>query len=246
MEKLGISNKAIILGRGVTEIKENDVVVDYRLNPASENRVSAMAAYYQRHESAFRSKDSIIVASGGYARLAGGQTPPPNNHREGRKMADLLISYGVPHGLIETEINSGSTTENFQYIIEEGFFQKTVFDATNPLILVASKPHGQERGAPLARVGFGIEDWAGVGVLIAEAEPLVTRIKERIGGLATNISIQEIQPQPYSVDDMAAVGERFEELIATKADLAKLALGLGTDSRHFPLLMSTTDVMQAV
>jgi hypothetical protein len=245
MERLATTNKAIILGRGVDEIKENGVVVDYRLSPDTTARAHAMIGYYRRHEQTFKAKDSMIVASGGYARLAGGQTPPPEDKREGKLTADMLMSYGVPHNIIETELLSGSTTENFQHTIDAGFFNGEVFSAFNPLIVVASLPHGRERGVPIARAGFGIDDHAGVGVLAAERDPLKMTMMERIGGLATNKAIADVQPQPFNADDMAAVGERFEELIGSRIHVAKLVAGFYATDGSLPIL-SKPSVLLAV
>jgi len=222
MKKLEVSHNAMILGRGVVELKDAGKVVGYRLSGASEARVSAMWSYYRLHREAFQASDSMIVASGGYGHFAENQVPPPEQHREGRKIADILIHYGIPHHLIEVESDSTTTAKNFQRTIEAGFFEGKVFNNENPLLVVASRRHGEQRGVPLARAAFGINEHGGVGLLVAEAGSYLEYAKEYMGGLAVQKALKEVRPAPFNADDMGAVGNRYHDLISSPLSLAYL------------------------
>jgi hypothetical protein len=215
MKKLEVSNNAILLGRGVDKLNEENFV----LSSASEARAGAMVLYYNLHRDAFRSKDAMIVASGGYARLSAQQAAPPHTQREGRKMADMLVENGVPSSIIEIEVESGSTTENYEKVIEAGFFEGKKFTAQNPLLVGASIPQGRYRGVPLARAGFGIEDHTGVGVLAGEKETPIVAFRELMGGMATAHAIHDVEPHPFNATDMAVVGVVFEGLVHNPREL---------------------------
>jgi len=79
-------------------------------------------------------------------------------------------------------------------------------------MVVASGPHGKQRGIPIARAAYGIENHLAIALLCGEQESPLAVARERIGGLATRIALAEIGVPPFDADTLSKAGDRFEEL----------------------------------
>lgn len=217
-----VSNKLIVLGRGIERHKEDDREF-WTLSSASLARAEATARYYHKKASVFKRMGRLIVCSGSHGGLALNQEPPPFGISEARKMADYLRAQEVPGDLIEVEDNSISTFSNFEECLKAGLFTDTEFTPDDPLLLVASRPHGVYRGVPIARAAYGIGRH-GVRVLPAEREGRKTTIREAVGGVAARVAIREAQVRPRDPETLGAAARRFKEFTENPAALVPVAI----------------------
>lgn len=202
------ASRAIVLGRGIQEVEPGL----WKPTPASRARAEVMVRHYHDNVGLFRRMGAKIVCSGSHAGAALKQEKPPGDISEGKGIADILVRDGVPHELIEVEGKSISTFSNYEETVRaKAFPSEYPFTLEDPLLVVASFPHGTYRGVPIARAAFGIKERKAVRLLHAEKEPLRTHAIEAVGGLATKLAIMEIGVQPYSEEDLERAGKRFAE-----------------------------------
>lgn len=213
------SNQVLVLGRGVDRIGAS---VNYRLSPASHARAAAAAQYYATHKLGFAANDARIVVSGGYAGVAANQEAPPAQSREANLMRRAMMTLGVPGELIEPEDESVSTTDNFAKVIQGEHFAGQEFTNENPLLVVGSQQHIVHRGLPLARAAFGITAPYGALWLPAETENLKTRAQEVVLGAMTRRAIEQVDPAPWSAEDMSSVGARLEAVVKGTPEAATM------------------------
>jgi len=206
------SNQLLILGRGVDE-HERGNVTHYELSAASSCRAAAVARYYRNNSALFKAQGARIVVSGGYAGIAGDQSPPPMDCREATLIGNQMMSWGIPSKVIELERDSISTTDNFAKVLEYGFFGGQDFTDENPLLTVGSRQHAIRRGIPLARAAFGITEQYGALCLPAERENFRTRAQEVLLGAMTMRAIEQVNPEPWNAEDMERVGARLEAVV---------------------------------
>jgi hypothetical protein len=211
MAELHVATRSIVLGRGIERIEDHEEE-RWQLSTASQSRAEVMAAYYHQYKETFRRIGSQIICSGGYAGLALGQERPPKGISEASRMADYLVEHEVPSRLVEYEGESISTFSNFEECLRRGFFtdENDVFTPEDPLLLVASNPHGKKRGAPIARAAYGIEQSSAIHILPAERESYLTHVRETMGGIATVLAISEAQVQALDLDSLHEAALGFE------------------------------------
>ena len=94
-----------------------------------------------------------------------------------------------------------------------GIFSPDVpFISEDPLLVVASLPHGTYRGVPIARAAFGIMPREkNIGLLPAEKESKITSVREAVGGVATMLAMSEVEMRPYSSVHLKQAGKRFAD-----------------------------------
>lgn len=151
-----VSNQILIFGRGIDEYGG--------LTESSMQRAEHAARYYHNHPNVFNEPGSVIVCSGGWPAMETDDFP----HREGDKMADILLTAGVPRNRIKTENASRTTLQNLTNVLELGYLSLDSLTEERPLgavghaghldqiVLIGRKVLGSE--TPIARLVVPGED----------------------------------------------------------------------------------------
>lgn len=137
-----VASNIIVFGRGL--VAENG---SFALTQASAERVDALLAYVKQNVDVFKLCHAKVVFSGGWAAAADGIEKPPARFREGTLMLARARESHIMGESIDSyadaflEIESESTLENVLLTRDAGCFAGILFNASNPLGLVAHADH---------------------------------------------------------------------------------------------------------
>lgn len=128
------SNTIVVFGGGALENPDGSRII----SPASEQRADHALRLYRKNPEQLR---RIILTGGAGLTAVGMELPTDESWSEARLMADYLTVNDVPHYLVETEINSTSTTTNITNILEAGLVVLDELSPEKPLGLVSHPNH---------------------------------------------------------------------------------------------------------